>query len=107
MKTLGGDIMEEKKKEQDLWLKVFCPNTRCLTDQEVAALPEEKRKLAETEGGKGIWLAVKGRLGTDRSGQTGVPIPVRAAAEEDQKGFWLKLFCPEDECVLDQPTDLP
>jgi hypothetical protein len=57
MKTLGGDIMEEKKKEQDLWLKVFCPNTRCLTDQEVAALPEEKRKLAETEEDqKGFWL---------------------------------------------------
>ena len=99
--------MEEKKGEQNLWLKVFCPNARCLTDQEVAALPEEKRKMAESEGSKGIWLAVRRERETNRSEQTGVPLPVRAVAGEDKKGFWLKLFCPEDQRILEQPTDLP
>ena len=99
--------MQVKEREQDLWLKVFCPNARCLTDQEVAALPEEKRKMAEAEGGKGIWLAVKRERSTNPSGQPGVPLPIRAATEEEKKGFWLKLFCPEDQCILERLRVLP
>jgi len=36
------------------WLKVFCPEARCLTDEEVAALPAEQRQAMKDK--QGLWL---------------------------------------------------
>jgi hypothetical protein len=82
--------METKK--EDAWLKVFCPNARCLTEEEVAALPEEKLKMMGSAGSDGIWLELPYEPGTDDS---------------EEEGFWLRFFCPGDQCIADEPSDLP
>jgi hypothetical protein len=100
--------MTEKKssEKKDVWLKVFCPEARCLTEEEVASLPEKKVKMTQPAGVKGIWLEMPVPEGWK-------PEPRDASEQGEEgegkkeKGFWLKLFCPEDECVLEQPTDVP
>ena len=37
--------MEEKNKAQDIWLRFFCFDARCLNDAEAEGLPEEKRNM--------------------------------------------------------------
>jgi hypothetical protein len=86
------------------WLKVFCPEARCLTDEEVAALPEEQRRA--TADKEGLWLDLfcpdesclkegdygfVARPGQDKSGQA---------------GMWLELFCPDSSCLHEEGTDL-
>jgi|GEM_PF-2581916 len=50
--------MDADEKKEGLWLKVFCPDARCLTEEEVLDLPAEKKKAAEDSGKKGLWLEV-------------------------------------------------
>ena len=53
--------MEEKQRNIEVkgaWLKVFCPNARCLSEEEIIALPPEKKQAAEETGEKGLWLEV-------------------------------------------------
>ena len=35
--------MEERKVE-GAWLKVFCPDARCLSDEEIMDMPKEKAR---------------------------------------------------------------
>lgn len=88
--------MEKKEKEKDLWLKVFCLNARCLTDEEVAALPEENRKMAETAGLKGVWLALNWEPGMDTSEQQSISVPGTNMGAEKEEG----------RCVVEQPSEL-
>jgi hypothetical protein len=104
LKETGREKAMEQKK-QDRWLKVFCPNARCLTEEEVAALPEEKRKLAETAGDKGLWLAVEWDPESDSHERKTSAKSGSAGGQEE--GFWLNLFCPDDRCEVDEPSDLP
>ena len=94
-------------KDQGVSLKVFAPNVRPLTEQEIRDLPEEKKKLARDAGQNGMWLEVKCPSGTCISEGGNVVIPAKEAPPEKDKGFWLNLFCPEDRCVIEQGTDLP
>jgi hypothetical protein len=94
-----------EKAGGDLWLKVFCPDARCLSEAEVESLPKEKRDLAET--GEGIWLEMPVPKGASSEEGGSVSIPVRGVTPEGKKGFWLKLFCPDDQCVMDESTDVP
>jgi hypothetical protein len=102
--------MEKEKtseKKEGLWLKVFCPDARCLTEEEVVDLPQEKKDLAKEAGGKGLWLEV---FCPDESclaeEEKAAAIPVKALRDKGKKGFWLNMFCPEDRCVVEQSTDL-
>jgi hypothetical protein len=99
--------METTGKDQGISLKVFAPNVRPLTEQEIHDLPEEKRKLAREAGDAGMWLEVKCPAGACISDEGNVVIEAKDAPPKKEKGFWLNLFCPEDRCVIDQGTDLP
>jgi len=86
------------------WLKVFCPEARCLTEEEVAALPREQRQAAADK--EGLWLNLfcpdesclqegdYGFVARPGQGRTGEP------------GLWLNLFCPEGSCLSKSGTDL-
>jgi hypothetical protein len=101
--------MEEKeKKGEGTWLKVFCPNARCLSEEEILDLPLEKKKTAEAGGRRGLWLEVfcpDDACLTDAE-KIGIPV-VKGAVERGERGVWLNLFCPEDRCVIEKSTDLP
>ena len=43
-------------ENQGVWVKAFCPGAKCLTDEEIASLPEEQRQAME--GKEGLWLDV-------------------------------------------------
>jgi hypothetical protein len=99
--------METSGKDQGISLKVFAPNVRPLTEQEIHDLPEETRKLAHEAGEVGTWLEVKCPAGSCISDEGNIVIPTKEAPLSKDKGFWLNLFCPEDRCVINQGTDLP
>jgi hypothetical protein len=87
-------------KSKGTWLKVFCPDARCLSEAEVASLPEEKRRATHSK--EGLWMEV---FCPDGACSTG---PEHFwAREEAEGGTWLKTFCPDDACVVEQGSDLP
>jgi len=96
-------------------LTVFAPGARSLTDEEIRALPADKREAAAATGTEGVWLEVPCSREECLSDKQGIAIPVQGVTEKEraslsgkqEKGFWLNLFCPEDSCVLQQSTDVP
>jgi hypothetical protein len=118
--------MSDKKSQEGVWLKVFCPGARCLTPEEVVALPEDKRQAAQDQGKEGLWLEMfcpdgaclteEERLKvpvkaepvsqTGPASQTG-SVPQTAQGKGQDKGYWLKLFCPEDACQIDDGGKAP
>jgi len=94
-------------KDKEFSLKVFAPNVRPLTEQEINDLPEEKRILARDAGEAGMWLEVRCPAGSCISDEGKIVIRVKDALPKKEKGFWMNLFCPEDRCIIDQGTDLP
>jgi hypothetical protein len=99
--------MEATGKDKEVSLKVFAPNVRPLTDLEINALPEEKKKLAREAGKDGMWLEVHCPAGSCISDEGKIVIEAKGAPPKKEKGFWLNLFCPENRCVIDQGTELP
>ena len=99
--------MEATGKDKEVSLKVFAPNVRPLTDLEINALPEDKKKLAREAGKDGMWLEVHCPAGSCISDEGKIVIEAKGVPPKKEKGFWLNLFCPEDRCVIDQGTELP
>ncbi len=102
--------MEKKERNIEVkgaWLKVFCPNARCLSEEEIIALPPEKKQAAEETGEKGLWLEVFCPDDACLADEEKINIPVKRAGDKEDRGFWLNLFCPEDRCVITEPTDIP
>ncbi len=100
--------MAENKEQQGTWLKVFYPEARCLSPEEVDALPGDKRQAAQESGKDGLWLEV---FCPDQSClPEGEKVMVARPASPDQApgkaGFWLSLFCPEGRCQIGGPGDL-
>ena len=98
---------DDKGRQDGVWLKAFCPNARCLSEEEVLSLPPETRnKVKEGEEDKGLWLEVfcpNEACLTEEEKR--VPL-VKVVKKHKGKGFWLNLFCPDEQCVLKEPTDL-
>ena len=86
------------------WLKVFCPDARCLTEEEVAALPEEQRRAAADK--EGLWLDLfcpdESCL---REGDYGF-VAQKGKDKTGQPGLWLNLFCPDGSCLYKGGSDL-
>jgi len=99
-------MAEQKGNEESLWISVFIPNVRVLTEREIAELPEEKRKAAGKAALEGTWLRV---LCPDKSClKKGGKISLGAAGvEKEHKGLWLDIFCPEGYCVYKTGTEIP
>ena len=102
--------MDSNKKEQKVqgaWLKLFCPNARCLTEEEILALPPEKVGEAEKSGVKGLWLEIfcpdESCLAEDER----IQMPVKKGSHHKEEGYWLNLFCPDKRCIIDEDTSLP
>ena len=100
------DPKNQNTSREGMWLKVFCPDARCLTEEEIVKLPGEKQKAAQATGKDGLWLEVfcpdQGCLREEER----MTVPVQSAADKDKTGVWLNIFCPDDRCVIDDPTDI-
>ena len=98
---------EKESMSQGKWLKVFCPEARCLSDEEVAALPQQLKDSREASGKDGLWLEIfcpDESCLTDAE-KSGVLPQVEPKASGG--GLWLKLFCPEGTCQLNDGSGLP
>lgn len=97
---------EKQAMKQGQWLKVFCPEARCLSEQEVAALPDELKQSREATGKDGLWLEVFCPDGSclGEAEKAGV---VPMVEPKPGGGLWLKLFCPDGSCQLRQSSELP
>ena len=92
------------EKKQGAWLKVFCPDARCLSEAEVESLPKaQKEAMADKEG---LWMEVFCPDGACATGPEHFWSPAESG-ESDGKGAWLKAFCPDDACLVEENTDLP
>jgi hypothetical protein len=99
--------IQKKGKDVGSWLKVFCPEVRCLSEEEILNLPEDDRKKAEAGGKKGVWLEVFCPDQACIIDESRIAVRIGGVAEKEKRGFWLNLFCPEDRCLANEPTDLP
>ncbi len=93
-------------KDKDGWIRVFCPDTRGLSPEELSNIPLEERKKAEA-GDEGMWLEVKCPGEKCMTGDHKITIEVRGVDPAEHEGVWHKLFGPEDRCFADSPSDLP
>lgn len=97
----------ENKAPQGAWLKVFCPDARCLSPEEVADLPQAQQQAAQASGKEGLWLEVfcpDGACLTDA--EKGAAAAAHSVAKADE-GIWVNLFCPEGACLIDEESRLP
>src|SRR3989339_1457625 len=86
-------------------LKVFVPNARNLTAEEVANIPEQgKEHIKETRNG--VWLEVNcpDRDCVIEEGK--IALHVICARDKESESLWMRLFCPEDRCFANQPTNV-
>jgi hypothetical protein len=111
----GDDMARRAQHTEGVRLTVFAPRARLLTEEEIRALPADKREAASAAGTEGVWLEVLCSREECLSDKRGIAVPVQGVTEQEraslsgkqEKGFWLNLFCPEDSCVLDQSSDVP
>jgi hypothetical protein len=88
-------------------LKVFVPNARHLTDEEIMKLPEEKMELARQADAKGVWLEVDCPDRVCVLGEGKIALHVMGAPDKETESLWLKLFCPENRCMAMSASDVP
>ena len=86
--------------------KFFLPNARLLDNSEIANLPPEKRKVAESGRQKGVWIeiACPDESCIDEDGN--ITITTRGLDSASNKGIFLSLFCPDDSCEVTETTQL-
>jgi len=94
-------------KESETRFTFFFPDARVLNEAEIAAIPEEKKKAAETDKSEGVWLEIYCPDASCVSDDGRITIPAAGAESAKKEGFWLNLFCPEGSCELKETTDLP
>jgi hypothetical protein len=104
--TAKKEATMETSKHDDHKLKVFFREARVLSEAEIADLPAEKRQEVEENSEQGIWLEVNTEQAqiTERKNQLCVRI---GDDEEQNKGTWLNIFCPEDRCLKHSGVELP
>lgn len=99
-------LKKQSPSHEGTWLKVFCPDARCLSDEEIIDLPGDKQEAAKATGKEGLWLEVFCPDQICLREEERMTVPVQSTADKDKAGLWLNIFCPEDRCVVDDPTDI-
>jgi hypothetical protein len=87
-------------------IKVYFPDARVLTETDISDLPPEKRREENERGDNGVWLEVDTATAevSERENRLCVRI---GEDDEENRGIWLDFFCPEDQCVISSPSDVP
>lgn len=93
--------------DSDTRFTFFLPNARVLKDDEIAAIPTERKQAAEQDKKEGVWLELYCPDASCVGDDGRITIPAVGTEPVKKKGIWLNLFCPEGSCELKQPTDLP
>lgn len=100
------DSNNQSPPPKGMWLKLFCPDARCLTEEEIVNLPGDKQQAAQATGKDGLWLEVFCPDQACLRAEERMTVPIQDAADKGKPGMWLNIFCPDDRCVVDEPTDV-
>ncbi len=100
------DLKKQSPSREGTWLKVFCPDARCLTEEEIVNLPGDKQKAARATGKEGLWLEVFCPEQACLKEEERMTVPVQDPSDKEKAGVWLNIFCPDDRCVVEDPTDI-
>ncbi|MCE5335358.1 MAG: hypothetical protein LLG06_12315 [Desulfobacteraceae bacterium] len=87
-------------------IRVFIPRAHRLSAEEIAAIPVEDRRAAES-GDEGVWLDVDCPRDKCLTGDNKLTMEIRGMKHGKEGGIWHELFCPEDRCYARSPLDLP
>ena len=98
---------DSRLKEKASRRKVFWPNARALSGEEVAALSDNEKAFAGECRGRGVWLELfcpddNCLLEAER-----VKLPVFCDNPAGGQDLWLEIFCPADSCELSGASQLP
>jgi len=85
----------------------YFPGLRILSNAEIEALPEQKRRDAEESGRQGVWLEVPCPDDACLREEGRICIEAVPAGKQKGRGLWLNIFCPEDSCLFKSGTELP
>ena len=96
-----------KREFKEGRLKVFLPDARPLTAEEISQLPREKQAAATAAGKQGLWIEVPCPENACSTEGDKITLPAGGVVGGEKKGLWLNLFCPEDQCMFEQPSALP
>ena len=94
-------------KDNDTRFTFFFPDARLLDEEEIAAIPTEKKKAAGTDKKEGIWLEIYCPDASCVTDDGRITIPAVVTESGKKKGIWLNLFCPEGSCEIKEMSDLP
>ena len=98
---------DDGKAAQGVWLKVFCPDARCLSPEEVGELPDKNRQAAQETGKPGLWLEVFCPDQACLSEGEKADAPTAPKVAKGNRGLWVNLFCPDGACVIEDDSRLP
>jgi hypothetical protein len=84
----------------------YFPQAKVLSSAEVASLPADKRKAAETSGREGVWLEVHCPEGSCIGKDGKITLQAAGISGKSDKGLWLNVFCPEDSCLWKGGSEL-
>jgi hypothetical protein len=87
--------------------RFFLPEAGVWGQDEIASLPPEKLKNAESGGQQGLWLEIVCPDESCIDDEGNITIPAKGKDMSGEKGLFLNLFCPEGSCEVVQSTDLP
>jgi hypothetical protein len=87
--------------------RFFLPDARILGQNEIANLPPEKLKSAESSGQKGLWVEIACPDESCIDDEGNITIPAKGTDMSGKRGAFLNLFCPEGSCEVVQSSDLP
>lgn len=85
----------------------FFPDARVLSNDEINALPTDKKATVDADKNRGVWLEINCPDQSCINADGKITIQAAGASEPQKKGLWLNLFCPEGSCELKESTDIP
>ena len=98
---------DNSSKEDVSRRKVFFPDTRTLSSDEVAALSDNEKAFAGECRDRGVWLEIFCPDDNCLAEAERVKLPLFCENSGGRKDLWLEVFCPADSCEVSGPSQLP
>ena len=100
-------LKDNRQKEDVSRRKVFFPDARALSSEEVAALSDDAKSFAGECRDRGVWLEIFCPDDNCLAEAERVKLPVFCDNPSGRKDLWLEVFCPDDSCEISAASRLP
>lgn len=83
--------------------RIFLPNARVLSREEIENLPEREREFVRESRKDGVWVELSCPDELCSAEEKGVKLPVFCEQPKHEHSLWLDIFCPGEQCNVDEP----